>query len=247
MGIMDFVKKRKEKTLYFPGVFTGAEHPEHFKEYSEILNLLGVSYITLESTLDSGYLAYVTGHRKDAKKIAEGNLEVFRSRSVSKVICSSPEDYYMFKDIYPGLVRGWDIEAQFIMISILGALKKKGVSYMGGVDGREIVSYQDSCYLSRYCGIVSEPREIIYLLGGKIIEMENNRADVLCCGAGGGVYQNNIDLANAAAENLCNGIPEDAEKFICSSSLCFANLSAASGRANSFSSFVLGKLRGLRV
>ena len=244
MGIMDFVKKRS-KTLYFPGVFTGAEYPEHFNEYSEILNRLSISFFSMQQTIDSGYDSYISGNRKDAKKIADANFELFKTHSVSKIICSGPEDYYMFTKIYPVLVREYEIEVEFIIVSILNALKEKGVSYSKKEGERELVSYQDSCYLARYSGIIDEPREVIKILGGKILEMEDNREDVLCCGAGGGVYLNNPKLAVSAAENRVRGIPEEAENFVCSSSLCFANLSTASGRVSSFSSFVLGKVRGL--
>ncbi|MCH7850135.1 MAG: (Fe-S)-binding protein [Nanoarchaeota archaeon] len=247
MGIIDFVRKIGEKTLYFPGAFTGIEFEEHSLNYQEILGKLGISFVILDLDLDSGLEKMNMGYRKDAKKTAMKNFILFKKNSISKIITNSPEDFYMFEEIYPTFVRGWDIKIEYICISILEALKKRKIRYLGPRETREVVSYQDSCYLARRCGIMNEPREVIGILGGRIIEIEDNREDVLCCGAGGGVYKNNPNLARGAALNRSKGIPEEASKFICSSSLCYANLKSVNEKPIEFSSFVLGKLRGLGI
>jgi len=49
------------------------------------------------------------------------------------------------------------------------------------------VTLHDSCYLTRYNGIVEEPREILGALPGiELREMENRGKNTFCCGAGGG-------------------------------------------------------------
>jgi Fe-S oxidoreductase len=49
------------------------------------------------------------------------------------------------------------------------------------------VTLHDSCYLTRYNGIVEEPREILASVPGiELREMDNRGKNTFCCGAGGG-------------------------------------------------------------
>ena len=49
------------------------------------------------------------------------------------------------------------------------------------------VTVHDSCYLSRYAGIVDDPRDLMGAVDGvETVEMERCREENFCCGAGGG-------------------------------------------------------------
>src|SRR4029079_8041291 len=49
------------------------------------------------------------------------------------------------------------------------------------------VTLNDSCYLTRYNGIVEEPREVLGSIAGlELREMDNRGRNTFCCGAGGG-------------------------------------------------------------
>jgi Fe-S oxidoreductase len=49
------------------------------------------------------------------------------------------------------------------------------------------VTLHDSCYLTRYNGIVDQPREVLAAVPGlELLEMEKNGKNTFCCGAGGG-------------------------------------------------------------
>ena len=62
-----------------------------------------------------------------------------------------------------------------------------GVASNGAPSPARSVTLHDSCYLTRYNGIVEEPREVLASVPGlELREMEKKGMDTFCCGAGGG-------------------------------------------------------------
>lgn len=52
---------------------------------------------------------------------------------------------------------------------------------------QENIAYHDSCYIGRYNDIYDIPRQILKSIPGvNVLEMERNKQDAMCCGAGGG-------------------------------------------------------------
>ena len=178
----------KERVLYYPGCLMKEVLLKEFENYKEIFNQLGINFILLsDMEVCCGLPTFDAGYKKDARKLAKKNFNIFKENKITKIITNCPSCYYMFKQIYPTLIHDWNIEVEHATISILRALNKKRIKYNGNEENREIVTYYDSCHLGRYCGIYEEPREILELLGGKIVEFSLNLEQAICCGVGGGV------------------------------------------------------------
>jgi len=247
MGIVRWVKSLGENTLYYPGCLTKDFMKEEFENYKEIFNRLNIAFVLLsEEEVCCGLLPYNAGYKKDARTLAEKNYELFKKHNVTKIVTSCPECYWMFSQVYPKLLREWDIPVEHVTVTILRGLKKNRINFKGTGLDREEVAYQDACYLGRYSGIYEEPREVIRRLGGKVVEMRFNQEKVLCCGAGGGVDENFPEVAKKAALNRVLMIPKQVTKFISPCSRCHKNFKEVTQKSMEFSSFVLSKLRGVR-
>jgi Fe-S oxidoreductase len=69
---------------------------------------------------------------------------------------------------------------------VIAQLVEDGRLRPGELGLEEQVTYHDSCYLARHNGISEAPRQSLVSLGIKVKEMERNRTETFCCGAGGG-------------------------------------------------------------
>jgi len=124
-------------------------------------------------------------------------------------------------------------------------LKEKGINvvhitqflkdYEFGVETDKRVTYHDPCDLGRHCGIYEEPREIILKIAPNFVEMPHNRADALCCGAGGGVRgaypKNSIAMARRRLEEVEE---VGAEVMLTECNSCLHNFSNAKLRKQEF-------------
>lgn len=245
MGLLKWIKG--ERVLYYPGCLTKGVLKKEFENYKEIFKMLGIGFVMLsKEEVCCGLPVLNAGHRKDAKKLASKNFKLFKEKGIDRIVTNCPSCFYMFNEIYPKLIRDWDIPVEHATVVILRTLKKKGIMWKGSEEDREIVAYHDPCYLGRYSGIYEEPREVIELLGGKILESRFSREDALCCGAGGGVRDNFKELAKSIAKERVKSFDSDVVKIISPCGLCHVNFKSVSDKSFEFSSFVLGKLRGLK-
>jgi heterodisulfide reductase subunit D len=242
MGLFGFGKK----TLYYPGCLTKGVLVEQFENYKEIFNRLRIDFVLLPDEVCCGLPVLNAGYRKDVKKLARKNFDLFKKNGIKRILTSCPSCYHTFKEIYPKLVSDWDIEVEHATVVILWALKKRGIKFVGNDDERELVCYHDPCHLGRYSGIYDEPREVIERLAGKIFEFRFNRENAICCGGGGGVRANFPKIAKDIAKKKLGFVPEEVGKIVSPCGLCYANFKSVSDKSVEFSDFVVKRLRGVR-
>jgi len=240
MRVLNFFKNFGANTLYYPGCMLRYGMEKELNNYKEIFNMLGIDFIMIHKEVCCGSPVYNAGYRKDARKLAEKGFKIFKEHKVKKIITPCPGCYNMFKNEFPKLIRGWDIEVEFSLKVILNELKKR--NFHREVE-KQVVTYHDPCHIGRFSGIYGEPRKLIELLGGDLKEMIHNREDALCCGAGGGLRANFPDVAKKIAKRRTQEAPDNAEKILTPCGLCSANLKTADDRTIEFSEWLLERMK----
>ena len=59
---------------------------------------------------------------------------------------------------------------------------------LSAVAGTATVTFHDPCYLGRHNGVYDAPRNLLNILSNSVVELERNRENSFCCGAGGAQF-----------------------------------------------------------
>lgn len=155
------------------------------RSFTKILNHLKVDYAVLGTEeSDSGDLARRAGNEMLFQMQALMNIEVLNGYEVKKIVCCDPHDFNTLKNEYADLGGDYEVihHTQFLQEHIdAGNLKIDGDVFEGST-----ITYHDPCYLGRGNNEYDAPRNVLAAVPSVKVEMKNNKASSLCCGAGGG-------------------------------------------------------------
>ncbi|KKK37984.1 hypothetical protein WQ57_10885 [Mesobacillus campisalis] len=153
--------------------------------FAKLLNEAGVKFAILgNKEKNSGDTPRRLGNEFLFQELATKNIEEFEKNEVKKIVTIDPHAYNIFKNEYPD----FGLEAEvYHHTELLAQLVKEGrLVPKHALD--ETIAFHDSCYLGRYNEVYDAPRDIIKAIPGvKLKEIERNRDNAMCCGAGGGL------------------------------------------------------------
>ncbi|MGA1846096.1 heterodisulfide reductase-related iron-sulfur binding cluster [Deferribacter abyssi] len=113
--------------------------------------------------------------------VAMENIEVIKNYNVKKVVTTCPHCFNTLTRDYKDL--GFDIEVEHYTTFLWKLINDRELQI------KELpfeCTYHDSCYIGRYMDIFEEPRDVLKIAGANLKEMNKNRYESFCCGAGGG-------------------------------------------------------------
>lgn len=187
--------------IYFRGCTAREKETSIQDATEELLKLADVDYHILDDEKCCGSVLLRTGFEKEAKKQIKKNTGVLKDELI---LTSCAGCFKTLKEDYEGL--------DVIHISqLLDNLIKEGKLDFTKKD--LTVTYHDSCHLGRQLEVFDEPRNVIESVA-KLVEMENNREDSLCCGAGGGVKSAYPEIAGEMAKSRICQAKETGSKIL---------------------------------
>jgi len=150
-----------------------------------LLNKAGVSWGILgKDEKCCGDSSRRLGNEYVFDKLAQENVALFKNKKVKKIITQCPHCYSTLKNDYKQY--GLDVEVIHHSEFIRDLINTNKLNIEKHVKNLGKIVFHDSCYLGRHNDIYEAPREVVQLTTGyKPVEMDRNRNNSFCCGAGG--------------------------------------------------------------
>ncbi len=151
------------------------------RAFTKILNAAGVNFAVLGNKEGcTGDSARRAGNEYLFSMMAESNVETLNAARVTKIVATCPHCLHTLQNEYPQFGGNYEVvhHTQFINeLLAAGRLKFK--------PGQEKIAFHDPCYLGRHNGIFDAPRSGLKKVNYNVVELENNKSNSFCCGAGG--------------------------------------------------------------
>jgi len=139
-----------------------------------------------------GFVADALGFEDDFNDIKKKNQETMTYKDFITV-CPSCTHYFRTE---------YALNPKHVLQVVAENLDKLRWKRPRGADGKKLkVTYHDPCDLGRRLKMFDEPRRILEAMGVEMVEMKNNRAFSVCCGAGGGILTTDKELSREMAKN----------------------------------------------
>ncbi len=229
LKVKDYTKEKAE-VIFHIGCRTSADRSLWGipRAAAALMERAGIDFGIAVNEQCCGGRAYYLGYKEDFMKQAEGNMRRFAESGATTLVTGCAECYQAFKVLYDRFGFKGNLEVLHTSEYFLRLVREGRLTPSKNIG--MTVTYHDPCYLGRLGepwvhwegkqkpgqirlfeppkefrrgsnGVYEPPRELLARLPGlKLVEMDRTREYAWCCGAGGGVKENNPDFAGWTAD-----------------------------------------------
>jgi len=220
------ISKDKADVLYFVGCT--ASYDTNVEEVGintvNIFEAAGVDYGILGNKEKCcGSVLLRMGDAASFKRICMENIEQFNSLGITTLVTSCAGCLKTIKEDYARHGK-LNFEIKHTLEYVIDLIKAGRLKLTQPLNMK--VTYHDPCHLGRHAGIFDAPRELLSLIPGiEFIEMERNRENSRCCGAGGGLKSGYPDMQNQISQKrVKDALQTGATELVSACPFCYQGL-----------------------
>jgi Fe-S oxidoreductase len=211
----DILLPKTAESVYFAGCLASYRYPLQAAKTFDVLSRFGATVLPGEICCGSPLIR--TG--SDASPVIDHNLALIKEAKAETVITGCAGCYTTFKR---------DYRREFEVLSVPEFLD----IHLGELDLAAMdltVTYHDPCHLGRHNNVYDPPRRVINAICG-LVEMDRNRDQSRCCGAGGGVRAGYPELSLKMARRRLFDVPDGVDFIVSTCPMCIRNLNDAGSK-----------------
>ena len=193
---------KKSDLVLFTGCTYPLRLPGTLENLGRVFKAAGRSFSVLEDEWCCGSVALRIGDVAAAKDTILHDIEQVKASGAKAVFTACAGCYRTMSRDWP-VVAGGPLPFEVLHVTqvLSDIVGKNGIKFAPR-DGQKHVAFHDPCHLGRHMKVYEPPRDAIKALPGTtLVELQRNRGNAWCCGAGGGVKSQYPNLARDIARN----------------------------------------------
>ena len=202
--------ERKMRVGYFIGCATNLMFTTVADATIRVLTGNGIEVVVPKGQVCCGIPVYSSGDFKNARKLAEKNLKVFRGLDIDCIVTDCASCSAALKhDVEEILdVKGFDVpvyDLNEFLANMITINRDFGEVPMA-------LTYHDPCHLKRGQHIYEEPRDLLKMVPG--IELKEMKDADMCCGGAGTFSFTHHDLSRKIGNRKAENIRETGAQYV---------------------------------
>ncbi|MDF1538459.1 MAG: (Fe-S)-binding protein [Candidatus Thorarchaeota archaeon] len=218
----------KAEYVYFIGCTAHYRQTQIRDATLSILKKAGISFTIVDEYCCSSPLLR-TGQTDLAPELANHNIKEIQATGAKRVVTSCSGCYRTMKRDYSkmGLDYQFEILHTAQLLEELLATRKLSIKTSSETE----YAWHDPCHLGRHMNVYDAPRKVMEIAGVKYLEMEQNRENAWCCGAGGGARAAFSDWSILTSEKrVAQAKAIGTKNIVTACPFCITNLRDASSK-----------------
>ncbi|CAM3602955.1 heterodisulfide reductase-related iron-sulfur binding cluster [Deinococcus frigens] len=154
------------------------------RSFVQLLDRAGVNYAVLgKQEACTGDSARRAGNEFLYQTLAQENVETLNAIRPKLIVATCPHCMNIIGNEYPQIGGNYKTVHHTEYLETLVAAGKLPLAELA-----DNVTYHDPCYLGRHNGVYDAPRTLITKMAGEVLDLERQRENSFCCGAGGAQF-----------------------------------------------------------